>query len=67
MAEGIVAQAKEAPGDVVKTVKNKPVTALVVGLITLAIVVLIEIFFPGAITGRIRAVFNMAGIKGKAA
>ena len=67
MAEGVVAQAKEAPGDVIKTVKDKPVTALVVGVIVLALVVLLEIFFPGVITGRIRAMFNAVGVKGKAA
>lgn len=66
MTEGVVAQAKEGVGDVVKTVKNKPITALVVALISVSLVVLIEIFYPGAITGRIRAVFNMAGVKGKA-
>jgi hypothetical protein len=66
MAEGVVAQVKEAPGDIVKTVKHKPITALVIATITLALVVLIEIFFPGAITGRIRGLFNMVGVKGKA-
>lgn len=65
MAE-VITQVKEAPGDILKTVKGKPVTALVIGLIVLSLVVLIEIFFPGAITGRIRAVFNMVGVKGKA-
>jgi hypothetical protein len=66
MAEGIVAQAKEGLGDVVKTPTKKPVTALVVALVTVSVVVLIEIFFPGAITGRIRNMFAMAGVKGKA-
>jgi RsiW-degrading membrane proteinase PrsW (M82 family) len=64
MAEGIVAQAKEAPGDIAHTVKHKPVTALVIAVITLSLVVLLEIFFPGAITGRIRAMFNAVGVKG---
>jgi len=67
MAEGVVTQVKEAPGDVVSTVKNKPVTALVVALIAVSFVVLVEIFFPGEITGRIRAMFNAVGVKGKAA
>lgn len=67
MAEGVVAQIKEGPKDVLNTVKHKPVTALVVGIIVLALVVLIEIFYPGAITGRIRAMFNAVGVKGKAA
>lgn len=62
----IVAQAKEGLKDVVNTPKTKPVTAAVVALVTLSLVVLVEIFYPGAITGRIRAVFNMAGVKGKA-
>jgi drug/metabolite transporter superfamily protein YnfA len=66
MAETVVAQLKEGPGDVLRTVKNKPFTALVVGVIVLALVVLLEIFFPGAITGRIRALFGMVGIKGAA-
>jgi hypothetical protein len=66
MAEGVVAQIKEGPGDVVSTVKNKPVTALVVALIAVSLVVLIELFFPGAITGRIRSMFNAVGVKGKA-
>jgi hypothetical protein len=65
MAEGVVAQIKEGPGDVVSTVKNKPVTALVVALIAVSLVVLIELFFPGAITGRIRSMFNAVGVKGK--
>jgi hypothetical protein len=63
----VVTQAKEGLKDVVNTPKTKPVTALVVALISVSLVVLIEIFFPGAITGRIRAVFNMAGVKRKAA
>jgi Flp pilus assembly pilin Flp len=67
MAEGIVAQAKEGVGDVTHTVTKKPVTALVVALIAVSLVVLIEIFFPGAITGRIRSMFNAVGVKGKAA
>ena len=66
MAEGVVAQAKEGATDVAKTIKDKPITALVVALIVTSLVVLIEIFFPGAITGRIRAMFNMVGVKGKA-
>ena len=65
MAESVVKQVTEAPGDVLKTVKTKPVTALVVGLIAVSLVVLIEIFYPGAITGRVRSLFNMAGVKGK--
>lgn len=67
MAESVTTQVTEAPKDVIKTVKSKPVTALVIALITVSAVVLIEIFFPGAITGRIRNAFNMVGIKGKAA
>jgi hypothetical protein len=67
MAEGVVAQAKEAPKDIATTVKNKPVTALVVGLIVVSLVVLLEIFVPGVITGRIRAMFGAVGVKGKAA
>ena len=67
MAEAVTTQASDGVKDVVKTVKNKPITALVVALIAVSAVVLLEIFFPGAITGRIRSVFNMAGVKGKAA
>ncbi len=58
-----VADGVKAP---LATLKAKPVTAVVVALITVSLVVLIEIFYPGAITGRIRSVFNMAGVKGKA-
>jgi len=67
MAEGIVTQAKEGVSDVGHTITKKPVTALVVALIAVSFVVLVEIFFPGAITGRIRAMFNAVGVKGKAA
>jgi hypothetical protein len=67
MAEGVVSQIKEGPGDVIKTVRHKPFTAIVVGFITLALVVLLEIFYPGVITGRIRNLFGMVGVKGAAA
>jgi hypothetical protein len=67
MAEGVVAQVKEGPGDVLKTVKSKPITALVIGFIVLSLVVLIELFKPGALTGPIRKMFGMVGITGKAA
>jgi hypothetical protein len=66
MAEAVTTQVAEAPKDVLNTVKHKPVTALVVALIAVSAVVLLEIFFPGVITGRIRAAFNMVGVKGKA-
>lgn len=66
MAESVVKQVTSAPAEVVATVKRTPVTAVVVALIAVSAVVLIEIFYPGAITGKIRRAFGMVGIKGAA-
>jgi hypothetical protein len=64
MAESVVTQVKEGAKDIVKAPFHKPVMALTVALLVTSIVVLIEIFAPGAITGRIRKLFGMVGIKG---
>ncbi len=66
MAESVVAQAKEGVNDALKTPMKKPITALVVALIAVSAVVLLEIFFPGVITGRIRGLFTTVGVKPKA-
>jgi hypothetical protein len=66
MAESAVGQLKDVPGTVTGTLRSKPLLALGVAVSVLAIVVLIEILYPGAITGKIRKAFNMVGIKGAA-
>lgn len=59
----IVDQAKEGAKEALKTPTKEPVKALVVALIAVSAVVLLEIFFPGVITGRIRALFTSVGVK----
>ncbi len=66
MAEGAVTQLKEGVAAPLKGLKSKPIAALVTALVVVSVVVLIEIFYPGAITGRVRKVFNMVGVKGAA-
>lgn len=65
MAE-VVTQIKEGAGAPIAALKSKPVAALVTALVVVSMVVLIEIFYPGAITGRIRRAFSAVGIKGAA-
>lgn len=66
MAEAVTTQLKEGATAPVKALRSKPIAALTTALVVLSVVVLIEIFYPGAITGRIRKVFNMVGVKGAA-
>ena len=66
MAEGVVAQVKEGVTAPAKALRSKPLMALTVALVAVSIVVLIEIFKPGLITGKIRKAFGMVGIKGAA-
>jgi hypothetical protein len=49
--------------DVPKTIRHKPLVAIVVGVITLVIVLLIEAYKPGLITGPIRKGLQKLGVK----
>jgi len=63
MAEGVVAQVKGAPGEI----KRFPWMSLTIGAIFLLLVLLIEAFKPGLITGPFKALLSAVGVKGKAA
>lgn len=63
MAESVVAQIKAAPGEI----KRFPVLALTIGAIALLLVLLIEAYKPGVITGPFRALLSAVGVRGKAA
>ena len=60
MAEGVVAQIKSAPGDI----KRMPWAALTIGAIFLFLVLLLEAFKPGLVTGPFKALLRMVGVKG---
>lgn len=59
MAEGAVAEVKSAPKEFVR----EPWKALAVGLIFLILVLVVEAFKPGLITGPIKSLLSMVGIK----
>ncbi len=60
---GVVAEIKEGAMDVPKTIRHKPIVAIVVGVLTLVIVLLIEAYSPGLITGPIRKGLQKLGVK----
>lgn len=66
MAEAVTTQLKEGATEPFKALRSKPIMALTAALVIVSIVVLIEIFKPGLITGKIRKVFGMVGVKGAA-
>ena len=59
MAEGIVAQIKGAPGEI----KRFPWMSLTIGAIVLLLVLLLEAFKPGLITGPFKALLHAVGVK----
>jgi|KBSSwiStaDraftv2_1062776.scaffolds.fasta_scaffold05292_13 hypothetical protein len=61
MAEGPVAQVEKGA----KQFFTAPLVAITTALIGLVLVVLIEIFKPGLITGPIRRGLGLVGLKGK--
>ncbi len=63
MAESVVAQVKDVPGTVVRTVKNTPVLAIGVMFAVLLIVLLIEAYKPGLLTNPVRKVLGIVGVK----
>lgn len=62
MAEGVLAQAKEGLTEVPHQLMSKPITALVAGIVFLLLVLTIEAFKPGLITGPIKSLLNKVGI-----
>ncbi len=64
MAESVVAQVKEGLADLSpKKALHKPVTMAVVVIGVLTIVLLLEAFKPGLLTGPIRAGLRKLGVK----
>jgi len=63
MADGVVAQVKDIPGTAIDAVKKTPVLAIGISLLVLTLVLLIEAFKPGIITGPIRRMLGMLGVK----
>lgn len=59
----VVADVKTGALDVPKTIKAKPLVALTVGFVVLTLVLLIEAFKPGLITGPIRRMLRALGAK----
>lgn len=59
MAEGVVAEIKAVPGDIRRT----PWTAIGIGILFLVLVLIIEAYKPGMITGPIKSFLAMFGIK----
>ena len=59
----VVADIKAGAMDVPNTIKSKPLVALVVGFLVLTLVLLIEAFKPGLITGPIRRMLQAIGVK----
>ncbi len=62
MAEGAVAQLKDVPGTIGGTARRKPFLAIGVMVGVLVIVLLIEAFKPGLITGPIRKGLRAIGV-----
>jgi len=62
MAEGAVAQLKDVPGTIGGTVRSKPFLAVGVMVGVLVIVLLVEAFKPGLITGPIRKALRAVGV-----
>ncbi len=63
MAESVVAQVKDIPGTALDSVKKTPVLAIGISLLVLTLVLLIEAFKPGIITGPIRRMLRAVGVK----
>ena len=59
----VVADVKTGALDVPKTIKSKPVVALTIGFVTLTLVLMLEAFKPGLITGPIRRMLQAIGFK----
>jgi len=63
MAESVVTQVKEVPGTIVSTVRRTPVLAIGVMVVTLLLVLLLEAYKPGLITGPLRKLLVAVGVK----
>jgi hypothetical protein len=59
----VVGDVKEGALDIPRTIKNKPVVALAVGFFTLLLVLFIEAYRPGLITGPIKKLLTAVGVK----
>ena len=59
MSEAIVTQVKEAPGKFL----SAPFMAIVIGVIFLMLVLIVEAYKPGLITGPIRRGLTAVGLK----
>lgn len=63
MSEGPIKQLEDVPKTLVNTAKGKPFMAIGVAVSVLVIVLIIEAWKPGLITGPIRSGLNKLGIK----
>lgn len=62
MAEGVVAQIKDVP----RVTMSTPILALAIGLAFLVLVLIVEAYKPGLITGPIRHGLTTLGLKSAA-
>ena len=60
MAEGVIADIKHVPGEI----RHSPMKFIVGGLVFLLFVLILEAYKPGLITGPIKSLLAMVGIKG---
>lgn len=61
--ESVVTQVKEIPSTLVGSVKKTPVMAIGIAMSVIVIVLVIEAWKPGLITGPIRSGLNKLGVK----
>lgn len=59
MAEGVIADVKAVPGDI----RHHTMKFVVGGLVFLLLVLILEAYKPGLITGPIKNLLGMVGIK----
>jgi hypothetical protein len=59
----VVADVKAGALDVPRTIRHKPIVALVVGFLVLFLVLLVEAYKPGLVTGPIKKLLNAIGVK----
>ena len=59
----VVSQVTEAPKVALSSVKSKPIMAIGVSFLVLTLVLLIEAYKPGVITGPIRRMLRALGVK----
>jgi hypothetical protein len=62
MAESVVTQVKEVPGTLVSTVRRTPVLAIGIMFMVLFLVLLLEAYKPGLLTGPVKSLLHAIGV-----